>query len=90
MGHGLAGEVPVRRILLGHPLEKAVNPDSMSNTESLSFFIGEKRDLNEMMPAQLCYTSLGNGMCSSRMISFCVSYTRSAMKPQNGSEFPLL
>ncbi len=32
-------EVPVRRILLGHPLEKAVNPDSMSNPESLSFFI---------------------------------------------------
>jgi acetoacetyl-CoA synthetase len=32
-------EVPVRRILLGHPLEKAVNLDSISNPDALRFFI---------------------------------------------------
>lgn len=31
-------EVPVRRILLGTPVEKAVNPDAMSNPEVMEFF----------------------------------------------------
>lgn len=32
-------EVPIKKILMGIPLEKAVNPDSMSNPESLNFFV---------------------------------------------------
>lgn len=32
-------EVPVKRILLGHPLEKAVNRDSMANPSSIDWFI---------------------------------------------------
>ena len=32
-------EVPVKRILSGVPVEKAVNPGSMSNPESLQFFV---------------------------------------------------
>jgi acetoacetyl-CoA synthetase len=44
--NGKKMEVPIRRILLGHPLEKAVNPDSMSNPESLGFFIALAKTLN--------------------------------------------
>ena len=32
-------EVPVKRILLGHPIEKSVNRDSMGNPESMDWFI---------------------------------------------------
>ena len=32
-------EVPIRRILLGHELEKAANPGAMRNPESLAYFI---------------------------------------------------
>ena len=32
-------EVPIRRILLGQPLEKAANPGAMRNPDSLQFFI---------------------------------------------------
>ncbi len=32
-------EVPIIKILSGTPLEKAVNPDSMSNPESIEFFL---------------------------------------------------
>lgn len=32
-------EVPVRRILMGTPLEKAANPNVMSNPESLDYFL---------------------------------------------------
>jgi acetoacetyl-CoA synthetase len=32
-------EVPVRRILLGEPLEKAVNPGAMRNPNSIRFFV---------------------------------------------------
>ncbi|OUM90111.1 MAG: acetoacetate-CoA ligase [Bacillus thermozeamaize] len=46
--NGKKMEVPIRRILLGHPLEKAVNPDSMSNPESLPFFIELAKSLNEI------------------------------------------
>jgi acetoacetyl-CoA synthetase len=35
-------ERPVKRILLGHPLEKAVNVDSMKNPKSLDFFVDFK------------------------------------------------
>jgi acetoacetyl-CoA synthetase len=32
-------EVPVRKILLGHPAEKAVNRDSMANPGSMDWFL---------------------------------------------------
>jgi acetoacetyl-CoA synthetase len=32
-------EVPVKKILLGHPVEKSVNRDSMSNPQSMDWFI---------------------------------------------------
>lgn len=32
-------EVPVKRILLGHPVEQSVNRDSMANPESIDWFI---------------------------------------------------
>jgi acetoacetyl-CoA synthetase len=32
-------EVPVKKILMGVPLEKAVNVDSMRNPESLQYFV---------------------------------------------------
>jgi acetoacetyl-CoA synthetase len=40
-------EVPIRRILLGHPLEKAVNRGAMRNPESLSFFIRFGQQMGE-------------------------------------------
>jgi acetoacetyl-CoA synthetase len=36
-------EVPVKRILLGHPLEKAVNRDSMANPHSIDWIIDFSR-----------------------------------------------
>jgi acetoacetyl-CoA synthetase len=44
--NGKKMEVPIRKILLGHPLEKSVNPDSMSNPDSLPFFIELADKLN--------------------------------------------
>jgi len=32
-------EVPVKKILLGHPVEKSVNRDAMSNPQSMDWFI---------------------------------------------------
>jgi acetoacetyl-CoA synthetase len=32
-------EVPVKKILLGHPIEKSVNRDSMANPQSMDWFI---------------------------------------------------
>jgi acetoacetyl-CoA synthetase len=32
-------EAPVKKILLGYPIEKAANPDAMRNPESLGFFV---------------------------------------------------
>ena len=32
-------ELPVRKLLLGQPPEKVANPDSMSNPQSLAFFV---------------------------------------------------
>ena len=32
-------EIPVRRILLGHPVEKAANLGAMRNPESINFFV---------------------------------------------------
>ena len=41
-------EVPVKRILSGIPLEKAVNVDSMSNPESMKFFVDFSKNLPEI------------------------------------------
>ncbi len=38
-------EVPVKKILTGIPLEKAVNVDSMSNPESIDYFVRLAQDL---------------------------------------------
>ena len=43
-------EVPVRKILLGFPLEKSANKDAMSNPHSLDYFINF---LNEQKAYQL-------------------------------------
>jgi acetoacetyl-CoA synthetase len=37
--NGKKMEIPIRKLLLGFPLEKAINPGSMANPESLDFFI---------------------------------------------------
>lgn len=45
--NGKKMEVPIRKLLLGFEMEKAINPDSMSNPESLSFFLTLANQLNE-------------------------------------------
>jgi acetoacetyl-CoA synthetase len=37
-------EVPVRKILLGTPVEKAANPDAMANPEVLMHFVPARRE----------------------------------------------
>jgi hypothetical protein len=39
-------ELPIRRLLLGHPLEKVASPDAMANPGSLGFFVELARTLN--------------------------------------------
>ncbi len=39
-------ELPVRKLLLGHPIEKVVSADAMANPESLGFFVELARKLN--------------------------------------------
>jgi acetoacetyl-CoA synthetase len=39
-------ELPVRKLLLGHPLAKVASPDSMANADSLAFFVELARKLN--------------------------------------------
>lgn len=48
--NGKKMEVPIRRILLGHPLEKAINMDAVSNPESVKFFIELAKELNSSNP----------------------------------------
>jgi acetoacetyl-CoA synthetase len=40
-------ELPVRKILLGYPVEQAANPDAMSNPESIQFFVELAREMRE-------------------------------------------
>jgi acetoacetyl-CoA synthetase len=40
-------EVPVKKILMGIPVEKAANPDSMSNPQSLQYFVDLATRLNQ-------------------------------------------
>jgi acetoacetyl-CoA synthetase len=37
-------EVPVKKILLGHPVEKSVNRDSMANPRSIDWFVAFARN----------------------------------------------
>jgi acetoacetyl-CoA synthetase len=39
-------EVPVKRILTGMPVEKAVNVDSMSNPESIAYFVELAKEIH--------------------------------------------
>jgi acetoacetyl-CoA synthetase len=45
--NGKKMEVPIRKMLLGFEIEKVVNPDSMSNPNSLEFFIKLANELKE-------------------------------------------
>ncbi|WP_216828671.1 acetoacetate--CoA ligase [Alkalihalobacterium elongatum] len=45
--NGKKMEVPIRKLLLGFELEKVINPDSMSNPESLEFFIELAKTLKQ-------------------------------------------
>ncbi|MBY0095812.1 acetoacetate--CoA ligase [Mesobacillus maritimus] len=51
--NGKKMEVPIRKLLLGFELEKAINPDSMSNPESLAFFLELANQLNEQNEEKL-------------------------------------
>jgi len=39
-------ELPIRRLLLGHPLDKVASPDAMANPDALAFFVELARTLN--------------------------------------------
>ncbi len=39
-------EVPVKKILMGVPVEQAANPDSVSNPEALRYFAAFARQIN--------------------------------------------
>jgi acetoacetyl-CoA synthetase len=39
-------ELPVRKLLLGYPIEKIASQDAMANPDSLSFFVQLARKLN--------------------------------------------
>lgn len=51
--NGKKMEVPIRKLLLGFEIEKAINPDSMSNPDSLSFFLTIAKQLNEQNEEKL-------------------------------------
>ena len=39
-------ELPVRKLLLGQPVEKIASPDAMANPGSLAFYVALARELN--------------------------------------------
>jgi acetoacetyl-CoA synthetase len=39
-------ELPIRKLLLGHPLEKVASPGAMANPDSLVYFVDLARKLN--------------------------------------------
>jgi acetoacetyl-CoA synthetase len=43
-------EVPVKKILMGVPVERAANPDSLRNPESLQFFVDLAQKLAASSP----------------------------------------
>jgi acetoacetyl-CoA synthetase len=40
---GKKQEVPIRRLFLGHPIEKIISRETMANPECLDFYVGEAR-----------------------------------------------
>ena len=44
--NGKKMEVPIRKVLLGQPIDKVINPDSMNNPQSLPFYIELAEALN--------------------------------------------
>jgi acetoacetyl-CoA synthetase len=44
-------EVPVRKVLMGYPLEQAANLDAMSNPESIRFFVDLAQEI-QIRPKQ--------------------------------------
>ncbi|WP_077211753.1 acetoacetate--CoA ligase [Bacillus dakarensis] len=51
--NGKKMEVPIRKLLLGFEMEKAINPDSMNNPESLPFFIELANHFSELNKEKL-------------------------------------
>jgi len=39
-------ELPIKKLLMGQPIEKVANPDTMANADSLAWFVGFARNLN--------------------------------------------
>ncbi|MEW5957577.1 MAG: acetoacetate--CoA ligase [Chloroflexota bacterium] len=50
---GTKMEVPVRRILMGYPLEKAANPGAMSHPESIQFFVELAQELAKRLQEEV-------------------------------------
>ena len=46
-------EVPIRKLLLGFEQQKVINPDSMSNPDSLPFFVSLADELNAQLKEKL-------------------------------------
>ena len=46
-------EVPMRRLLLGAPLESVARTDGMANPESLAFFVRYAQELGEAQAAEM-------------------------------------
>ena len=40
-------EVPIRKILLGQPIEKVVNRGSVANPDSINYFIGLSKEISQ-------------------------------------------
>jgi acetoacetyl-CoA synthetase len=41
---GKKQELPIKKLLLGHPLEKVVNPDAMANPRCLDWYVAFARE----------------------------------------------
>jgi acetoacetyl-CoA synthetase len=48
---GKKQELPVKKLLLGQPLEKVVNRDAMANPASLDWFVQLARERGALTPA---------------------------------------
>ncbi len=51
---GKKQELPIKKLLLGQPLEKVVNPDTMANPASLAWFVGYAQRSLAQAPAKTC------------------------------------
>lgn len=48
--NGKKMEVPVKKILMGFPLNRAVNLDALSNPDSINFFIELAKEFKDKFP----------------------------------------